>query len=427
MASRVLPPAGALAAKRPSMAESSPSVDAVGRHQPHHAQAFLGERAGLVQADHVGRRQRLHGVELLAERAAPRHPPGGDRVGERGQQHQALGDDRDHARPPPWPPTRGTGVSCSISDQPSSSPSGTIAALEHQDQPVERQLEGRARVAELARLAHQALGVRVGADGLARVGARALDGSTTRRAGGRPAARETASASPVRIDSSSPSPSLRSTRPSATTWSPAPTSTRSPGTTSGTSTSIGLAVPHHRRPRRDQGGQPVEAPLRAGLLHDPDARVQDQDRQEDRVPPVGEDQRDDAEEDQDHVEDGQQVGPQDAGPRAAGGGALDLPPRGQPAPGLGLGEALLGAGAGRGAMGRRADGGRSGSGGQRLRDGALTTCPSRTLTPGRSSSSEPQRAGQALLGDAHTRRGRVALPSARVDVTGTAPGMFATQ
>ena len=73
-ASRVLLPAGELAAKRPSDGRELVLLDAVGRHQLHHAQALLGERAGLVQADHVGRRQRLDGVELLAERAAPRHP-----------------------------------------------------------------------------------------------------------------------------------------------------------------------------------------------------------------------------------------------------------------------------------------------------------------------------------------------------------------
>ena len=65
--------------------------------------------------------------------------------------------------------------------------------------------------------------------------------------------------------------------------------------------------------------------LGPGLLHDADPGVQDQDPQEHRVAPVAEDQRDDAEEQQRHVEDGQQVGPQDAGPRAAGGGALDSP------------------------------------------------------------------------------------------------------
>ena len=373
-------------------------VDAVGRHQPHHAQAVLGEGAGLVQADHVGRRQRLHGVQLLAERAAPRHPPGGDRVGQRGQQDQALGDDRDHRGH-----RRGHGLAERgvLLDQrpPEQQPQGHHRRAQQQDEPVERPLEGRARVAELARLAHQALGVGVGAHGLRAVGARALDAVRPGAQGLAGGARDG-----LRLAGED-----RLVEPQSLAAQNAPVGHHLVARAQQHQVSghhlrhlhlARLAVAHHRRPGRDEGREPVETPLRAGLLHDPDARVQDQDGQEDRVAPVGEDQRDDAEEHQDHVEDGQQVGPQDAGPRAAGRGPLDLSPLGQPALGLGLGEALLDAGAERGAKGRRANGGLvRAQAASASATAALTIFPSRTLTPGRSSSSDrsaPARPSSAM-------------------------------
>ena len=357
----------------------------------------LGERAGLVQADHVRRRQRLHGVELLAQRAAPRHPPGGDGVGERGQQHQALGDDRDdrgHGR------GHGLAERGALLDQrpPQQQPQRHHRRAQHQDEPVQRALQGRARVAELAGLAHEALGVGVGAHGLRQVGARALDAV---RAGAH------AVSGPAR-DGLGLAGEDRLVEPQPLAAHHAPVGHHLvarvqqhevPGHDLRHVHLARGAVAHHRRPRRDQGREAVEAPLRPRLLHDPDARVQDQDPQEDRVSPVGEDQRDDAEDHQDDVEDGQQVGPQDAGPRPAGGGPLELAALRQTALGLGLGEALLRA-AGRGAKGRRADGGLVAAQAARASaTAALTIFPSRTLTPGRSSSrdrSAPSRPSSAM-------------------------------
>ena len=88
-----------------------------------------------------------------------------------------------------------------------------------------------------------------------------------------------------------------SSGPSATTWSPGAMWTRSPSTTSLDRELALLAVPHDRRPRRHEGREPVERPLRAQLLRDPDTRVRDDDREEESVAPVGEDERQDAERD----------------------------------------------------------------------------------------------------------------------------------
>ena len=62
------------------------------------AQAGLRQRPGLVEAERVDRGERLDRVQLLGERPAPRDAERGGRVGEAGQQDQALGDERDDAR-----------------------------------------------------------------------------------------------------------------------------------------------------------------------------------------------------------------------------------------------------------------------------------------------------------------------------------------
>ena len=82
------------------------------------------------------------------------------------------------------------------------------------------------------------------------------------------------------------------------------------------------------------------------------------------------------------------------------GGPLELSALGEPALGLGLGETLLGAAAGRQADGGRADGWLVGAQAARASaTAALTIFPSRTLTPGRSSSrdrSAPARPSSAM-------------------------------
>ncbi len=137
-------------------------VGAVGGDQLHDPEAVLGEGAGLVDADRVHRRQRLDRVELLAERAAAGHPQRRDRVGDPGQQHQPLGDDRDDRRDGRLDRLAERRVL--LDQRPEQQPAERHhGGRQDQDQPVEGPLQGRARVAELARLAGQALGVGVAA------------------------------------------------------------------------------------------------------------------------------------------------------------------------------------------------------------------------------------------------------------------------
>ena len=99
--------------------------------------------------------------------------------------------------------------------------------------------------------------------------------------------------------------------------------------------------------RSDEERKPVERALGAHLLHDPDARVDDEDAEEKRVAPVAEGERERAEDGDDQVEDGEDVAADDAcvGParlrRARRAALLEQPARlglGQPgrrcAPGL---------------------------------------------------------------------------------------------
>ena len=92
---------------------------------------------------------------------------------------------------------------------------------EDEQQPVQRALERRARMAERPRLAGEPRGVAVLADGRDGVGADALDGERARSGPRRRRARSTGRDSPVRIDSSSAQRRRRArASPSATTWSP---------------------------------------------------------------------------------------------------------------------------------------------------------------------------------------------------------------
>ena len=224
-----------------------------------------------------------------------------------------------------------TGVSCSISDQPSSGAERHHRDAEDQDQAVHGVLERRARVAELARLAHQALGVGVRPDGGRHVRARRPRRRTSRRAPRRPPRAATGSASPVRIDSSTPRASLRTSLPVGHHLVARAQQHQVARDHLGDGHLHRPAVAHHGRARRHEGRQPVEARLGAGLLHDADAGVQHQDPEEDGVAPVAEDQGDDAEDQQRHVEDREQVRAQDARPRAARRRGLHLAARRQAA------------------------------------------------------------------------------------------------
>jgi hypothetical protein len=65
------------------------------RHDVDHAQLRLGQRARLVEANHIHRGQRLQGVELLCQRATARHPHCREGKREAHEQDRALRHERD--------------------------------------------------------------------------------------------------------------------------------------------------------------------------------------------------------------------------------------------------------------------------------------------------------------------------------------------
>ncbi len=67
------------------------------RHDLVERERAVGQRAGLVDADHVDAGERLDGREPLDEGSTPGHACGADREGDGGEQHEALGHERDTA------------------------------------------------------------------------------------------------------------------------------------------------------------------------------------------------------------------------------------------------------------------------------------------------------------------------------------------
>ena len=221
----------------------------------------------------------------------------GDGEGHARQQDQPLRDERhdrgDRRRRPP----RAIGVSRSPERVAERDAERDHDADEDQQQPVERPLERRARVAELARLAGQPRGVAVLADRGHVVGAGALD---RERAGAHlvAGARATpARDSPVRIDSSTRE-RRRSARavPSATTWSPASSADEiaDDDLLDAHLARLAVADDASRSARRARRAGRARC-LRAHLLRDPDPRVGDEDREEERVLRLAEREREHAE------------------------------------------------------------------------------------------------------------------------------------
>ena len=157
------------AANRPS---SSPSDCRAG--DVDDPQRGLGQGAGLVEADDIDGGERLDRVQLLRQRAPPRHPQRGDRVGEAGEQDQPFRDERDDG----GDRGRHRGVQRRVpvpERVPEHDAERHHHGDEHEQELVQGALERRARVAEGARLARQPRGVAVRADRGDRVGADALD------------------------------------------------------------------------------------------------------------------------------------------------------------------------------------------------------------------------------------------------------------
>ena len=233
---------GELAANTPSDRASSSLVDLAGGHELDDAQRRLGQRPGLVRAQHRDRRERLDRVELLREHAAAGHLRRRDRGGERHEQDQPLGDDVHDRRRQRLDRLRLADVADRERDA-SATPSGTITDDEDDEQPVHRLLERRAGMAE--GLAPSPPAGRRGCRRRPRSPRSVPAPSTAKEpdSTGSPTPRTTGSDSPVRFDSSSASPSTCRSVPSATIWSPLCARTTSPATTS----SIGISRAARRR------------------------------------------------------------------------------------------------------------------------------------------------------------------------------------
>ena len=191
--------------------------------------------------------QRLGRGHLLDEGVHPRQPDGGDRERDAHQEHEALRDQRHEAG------GRGLGrlVESDAADrereQQQDRASGTISDRGRPQHAVDLDLERRGWMAERAGLAGDLLGV-----ALARARRRPRSSrSPTRQnepeSSRSPSRLRTPSDSPVSIDSSMRQAArATTTTPSATSWSPGSTRTRSPGTTSSARSSIGSAVADRR-------------------------------------------------------------------------------------------------------------------------------------------------------------------------------------
>ncbi len=212
---------------------------------------------------------------------------------------------------------------------------------QHVEQPVDRALERRARMAELARRPREALGVALGTDrrDLERPGS--LDDE---RPGANLLARSRARPRPTRRSGST----RRSEARSSATQEPVGddlVAWREADEIAlddlGDVKPARLAVTDDGRLRRHERRQLVELLLGPELLPDPDARVGDDDPEEERVAPVPERQREDAEREQDRVERRERVRADDRRGRAARRRARSgrRAPRGapQPPPRSGLG------------------------------------------------------------------------------------------
>ena len=186
--------------------------------------------------------------------------------------------------------------------------------------------------------ARELVGVGVVADALGHVDAAAGDAERSRLHRS-PARRATGSDSPVRIDSSTCSPRASSSRPSATTWSPGARRSRRRRRRRRRPRAL-VAVAQHARARRGEQRELVERPLRAQLLHDADARVDDQHAEEEQVGQLaGGDQRDRAGR-EDEVEEREQVAPDDRPVAEAAGRRLCRSPLLEPARRLGRAETV---------------------------------------------------------------------------------------
>ena len=298
----------------------------------HDTQAGLRQRPGLVQAEHVHGGERLDRVQLLGERAAPSHLQRCDRERDAREQDQALrhechagGDRRRHrfVERDVALPQRG----------PEDDRERDQRADEHEQQPVERALERRARMAEGPSLACQPLGVALRADCSHGVRARPLDRERARAnlLAAPPCDRLCLTREDRLIDGEGGSrvePPVRNHLVARLQLDEVARDDLLDAD------EPRLPVAHDSPRRGDERCQAIEGTFRADLLADADSRVADQDGEEERVLPRAEGQRHNSGDEQDHVEHGENVGADDAREGAARGGRLDHSALGQPAFGL---------------------------------------------------------------------------------------------
>ena len=236
-------PARRAVALRSSSAASAPSAAAAGRRiaverasSASNTIVALGEGAGLVEADArrrgPGPRRRAAPARALAARQAHRR----DGEGDAGQQHQALGHHADQRRRPCRSPRRASRCSrpCELAPRAAARPTGTIAQLMKRSSWLMPSISSERVQREPAGLVGELGGVGVGADPVAWNPPVPGDHEAARQhlVARRPC-RRVGLAGEQRLVDLEPGRRARTT-PSAGTWSPVRSSSRSSSTTSAT-------------------------------------------------------------------------------------------------------------------------------------------------------------------------------------------------
>ena len=300
------------------------------------AEGAVGERAGLVDADHVDPGQGLDRVEPLDEGAAPGHAAGGDGEGDAGEQHEALGDERDDARGGLGDRLADRGV---VHVQGDDERAADRDHHQHQDpqQAVDVLLQRRERLAVALGLADELVGVGLGADLVGEVDPRAGDAERAGLDGvaGAPGDRVGLAGEHRLVELQ---PAGLGERAVGDDLLARAEPDRVAGDDVLDEQRALLAVPQHAGARGHEQGEPVELLLGPDLLQDPDPGVDQQDDREDQVRDLSGDDQGERERAQDQVEQRERVLADDRPVAAAGRRAHGGTAHGEPPFGLGLGQ-----------------------------------------------------------------------------------------
>ena len=281
----------------------------------------LGQRARLVDAQHVHACEPLDRGELLDQDAPSRQSHRRHRERQARQQDQPL---RHHRHGPGHrpgdgaPPVRGL---AELADE-EQGRGRDDRPRDPREDPVDPVEQLRARDGEPPRVLSQLDRVGVAPDprGAERVRSRLPRTTPNRTSSAR--SFSTGSASPVRSDSSISRPVESTTSPSTTIWKPGSSTSRSSLTTVRHREVLHRAVANHTRAGGGEQGQPVQRPLGPELLDDADQRVADQHEPEERVLDRAHHQDDREHAAEQGVETREDVRADDLADRA-GGGELD--------------------------------------------------------------------------------------------------------